>query len=360
LLLGYVCNTFLLIILLGFDYEFLHQNIFRVYPIIAYCVVSIWMVLGIKTLIKFIDKPPGVQLKTLPVMLSILIIGIMFFINIKINYRAEDVWAEKYAKTILDNLPNNAVIFTDGDLDLTIIGYLNKIQNYREDVAVYSHKGIVFSNRLFIPRKNTTSERAILIDDFLQSTTRPVYYTYGLPHTYGIVNYGLFKKVDMEFSADRQIAYANPDVVSYIKNIISYGEPDDPWEKMHYRLLLADYCNLSLMLMENTKQAYEKQELTEWVNIVCNTFHGYLRYAELLLSNQDSDIDKISKLLDKAQLLENQIVFKSEAGMFLYLKGMFNEKIGESSKAFDNYNESYRLWPHPDNPALTRLQNTAF
>ncbi|MGK0297548.1 MAG: hypothetical protein ACI9XC_001158, partial [Gammaproteobacteria bacterium] len=104
LLLGYVCNTFLLIILLGFDYELLHQNIFRVYPIIAYSVVSIWMVLGIKTLVKFIDKYPGLQLRTLPILLSILIIGIIFFINIKINYRAENDWAEKYAKTILDNL----------------------------------------------------------------------------------------------------------------------------------------------------------------------------------------------------------------------------------------------------------------
>jgi hypothetical protein len=360
LFLGYVCNTFLLIGLLGFDYEFLHQNIFRVYPIIAYSVVSIWMVLGIKTLMRFINTYLGVQLRILPAMLSILILGIIFFINIKINYRAEDDWAEKYAKTILDNLPKNAVIFTDGDLDLSIIGYLNKVQNYREDVTVYSHKGILFSNRLFIPRKNTTNERAILIDNFLQTTARPVYYTYGLPHQYGVINYGLFKQIDKGFSSDKQIAYAIPEVVSYIKNIISFGEPDDPWEKMHYRFLLADYCNLSLLLMENSKQEHEKQELIQWVNIVCNTFHGYLRYAELLLSKQNTDTDKISKLIDKAQLLRNQIVFKSEAGMFLYLKGELNAKTGKFSKAAKNYNESYRLWPHQNNPALTKLQYAVF
>jgi len=46
LVLGYVCNTFVLIGLLGFDYELFHRNIFRVYPLIAYCMLAIWMGLG--------------------------------------------------------------------------------------------------------------------------------------------------------------------------------------------------------------------------------------------------------------------------------------------------------------------------
>ena len=354
LLAGYIGNTFLLIILLGFDYELLHQNIFRVYPLIAYSLVAIWMGLGMRVLLQVGHKMTGRQIESLPVMTSILVIGLILIINIKLNYRAQDDWAEIYAKIILDNVPEYAVIFTDGDLDLTLLGYLNKVQKYRDDVVLYSHKGILFSNRLFTPRKNTAYERAERIDNFLQSTNRPVYYTYGLPHMYGTVNYGLFNRVDRELKRD--VVFATPEIVSFIKGLVVRGEPYDPWEKMHYRLLLADYCQLSLMLLEHSLEDNKNTELQEWVDIICNTYHGYLNYMEVLLADENPDVEKISGLIEKAQSLKNQIVMKSEAAKLLYLQGELNLLKGEIDEAINVYKESQRIWPHPDNPAINRMQ----
>ena len=47
LLLGFVGNTLLLVLILGFDYDIYHQSIFRVYPLIAYAIFSFWISIGL-------------------------------------------------------------------------------------------------------------------------------------------------------------------------------------------------------------------------------------------------------------------------------------------------------------------------
>ncbi|MDX1372654.1 MAG: DUF2723 domain-containing protein, partial [Nitrososphaeraceae archaeon] len=56
LLAGYLCNTILLIFLLDFDYDLIHRSVFRVYPLIAYLVVALWLALGVYKIIEIAVK----------------------------------------------------------------------------------------------------------------------------------------------------------------------------------------------------------------------------------------------------------------------------------------------------------------
>jgi len=358
LLLGYVCNTFLLIGLLGFDYELLHRNIFRVYPLIAYCVLSIWMGLGMYIMTGWLIRRWGRHFRgnVVKVGTCIVVVGMVLLLNMRTNYRAEDDWAEVYAKVVLNTLEPDSVLFTDGDLDMNPLGYFNRIEGVRTDITLYSNKGICFSNRFFFPRRDSHSVRKQKVNEFIIATKRPVYYTYGLPHNFGFESYGLYNRIDLSLRSDRQRSNAAPEIVEYIKKILVLGEPEDPWEIMHYRLLMTDYCRLSLNLLEHSEVSGGSENvLQDWVNRVCHLYHGYLEYAEHLLKYEKPDIEHVTILLEKAESMKDQIVIKSERARFEYLRGELFLYKHEKKAALRSFNESIKQWPHPDNPSAARL-----
>ena len=359
LVLGYVCNTFLLIGLLGFDYQLLHRNIFRVYPLIAYCVMSIWMALGMYLSLDWIIRKWGLNARSSVVAtgISVVVIVMLLLLNTGMNYRGKDDWAQVYAHAVLKTLERDAVLFTDGDLDLNPLGYFNRIEEIRPDISLYSNKGIAFNNRLFTPRRDSHYERNRKIDNFIQSSRRPVYYTYGLPHLYGVEDYGLYKRIDLAIGTDRQRANASPEIVGYYKKLLALGEPVDPWEIMHYRLLMTDYCRLSLRLLQHSdKTEISSVELQEWVNQVCDLYHGYLEYIQILLDADSIDMDFVDALFKKAEDKREQAVLKSEHAQFSYLRAEMYLKMDKKEDAIQSLQKSIKVWAHPDNPSYKKLQ----
>ena len=279
LVTGYICNTFVLIGLLGFDYELLHRNIFRVYPIITYCIMALWLGLGMYVLVDWLagkcrDRVGGRLLKAAA---AVLLIGTALALNVSVNYRATDNWAETYAHAVLDNIEKNAILFTDGDLDMSPLGYFNKVEQLRPDVTLYNHKGVGFSNRLFFPLRNSLNERRQNIRTFIEGQTRPVYYTYGLPHDYQVIKYGLYQKINTDPEAKLEKSVATYEIVDYFKQLLVAGEPADAWESMHFKLLTTDYCALSLNLLRDVENSGSADAaLTDWIKVICNGYHGLL------------------------------------------------------------------------------------
>lgn len=356
LTLGYIGNTFVLIALLGFDYDFFHQNIFRVYPLVAYCICGIWLALGLKESLDWLSarSPAVLRRKLLQGMVAMLVVGTTFMVNLPENYRAMDTWIEDYARIILASLEENAVLFTSGDTDVWTIGYMHHVLRLRPDITLYSSKGNVYSNSLYRQYSLSMQEIEQVIRQFVQSINAPVYYTNSLAGNFGVIDFGLYKKINKYADQDYRQAVMLPGIRQYIETLLTRGEPVDHWEKMHYRMLLAEYCHLSIMLLNNTEDKLYIQDLQSWVNKVCDTYNGYLTYAELLLTEETPDLAKVSSLLIKADSLKYQKVLKAESAKYYYLNAELNVKQGESAKAIANFEHSYKQWSHPDNPALKR------
>lgn len=357
--LGYLGSTLMLVLLLDFDFDLLHRNIFRVYPLIPYAVLSVWLVLGVYTVIDTILKNNEKILLTkyFKTGVIVIIITIVFLQNLDDNYRANDTWAEEYARVVLGNLEPNSVIFTSGDMDQNSLGYLNLVMKYRQDVTLYHEKGLLFPNRLFYPGKNTNDQRRKLINEFIQNEKRPVYYTYGLPHDYDVIDFGLYRQIIPNKSENIDKVIAISDITRFFQKILFAGEPHDPWEAMHYRVLVTEYCQLSLKILEYANQdESEKQKVNNWVNTICNNYHGKLEQAEVLLKHKQPDWPLVNKLLNEAETLKEQSIFKADLAKIDYLRGEISQRTGNLDNAIGSYRRSMEIWPHPGNPAKMRLK----
>jgi len=150
---------------------------------------------------------------------------------------------------------------------------------------------------------------------------------------------------------------AIPEIVEYYKHILASGEPKDPWEIMHYRLLVVDFCNLSLGLLEHSAETGEtKVELQDWVNKVCHLYHGYMEYIEVLLNQDNPDMERIESLFNRAEDVQDQVVLKSESAKLKHLRGSMLLKMNKRQEAVWSFQESVNKWSHPDNPSFKQLR----
>jgi hypothetical protein len=155
LLLGAIGVSFLLIFLLDREYALLGILVFRVYPIPAYGVLAILLAFALYRIRKWIDCHPRIALKsTLGSAIAALVIALPFIAHVGNNHRANYSWAERYAKTALDELPMGAQLLLRSDVEAFVIGYVNLIQGYRDDVTVYATGGRVFRKTGWLPEKS--------------------------------------------------------------------------------------------------------------------------------------------------------------------------------------------------------------
>jgi len=353
LLLGYVCNTFLLIGLLGFDYELLHRNIFRVYPLIAYCVLSIWMGLGMYIMTGWLIRRWGRHFRgnVVKVGTCIVVVGMVLLLNMRTNYRAEDDWAEVYAKTILGSLASGAILFASGDNIVATVGYLNLIRNFRSDVTLYQTHGLIFSNRLYRPDKNTEEERVKRIDEFINSNQQTIYYTENFPHQYGNEMYGLYKRVSKKHLPGSLHFVANPDLMNNYQTMIAHSEPVDAWEKMSYDRLHQDYCQLVAGLTEFNKKPEKQKILQEILVQHCHSYHGYLGLIRQMLLKENFDWRLIETFIEYASAIRYQAITKEEDAQLDNYRAIMLIRRNRHDEAIQSLKHSIQIWAHPENKA---------
>lgn len=313
LVLGYLGNTFILIGLLGLDYDYLSQSNFRPCPLVAYAVCSIWLALGLKVSVEWMlnQSKSLVRPELLRKATGTLVIILPLMVNAADNYRATDVWAEDYAKLVLDSLEHGAILFTHGDTDVWTIGYIHHVLGYRPDVTLYCSKGIVFSNRLFKPYTIRQADAEAELAKFVNTTSSPVYSIAGFSHNYGETDFGIFTRIDKQYSKERQRAIVLPGIRQYFEKLLHTGEPIDNWEKIHYRVLVAVNC-LQSVRMYNTALLHNViSDSGDWAARICNNFQAKMQYAGYLLNLDSADM-RLPGLLAEAERLKHQAIARSE------------------------------------------------
>jgi hypothetical protein len=311
LTLGYTTNTFILIALLGLDYDYINQSNFRATPLVAYAICGVWLALGLKRTHEWIATIPGQLIRpaVLQKATGLLVIALPLMANTGDNFRAHDTWAEDYARVVLESLDKDAILFTAGDTSVWTIGYVHHVLGVRPDVTVYNMKGVVFSNRLYKPYTLTYKQVEKKVEQFLLSTPRPVYFTSDVVGNYGETDFGIFKQINKNSGKDSQQAVVLPMVRQYFTTLLARGEPVDNWERMHYRILTAQNCLQSIRIAQAGSGTNDQ---TGWIERICNNFQGKMLHIAYLLQ-QDFGINQLSGLIDEAENLKYQAIAKSES-----------------------------------------------
>lgn len=357
LLLCYLGNSLLLILLLGFDYDLLHQNIFRVYPLLSYAIYIIWIVTGMKFLLDRLSSGPGRKQGLLKAGVSAILLVSILPVSVQANYRANDRWSIDYARAVLDSLDQDAILFTYGDLDQGALVYQNLVKNYRRDVDIYSSKGVLLANRLFSPMHHDRRHINQVIHEFIAQSDRPIYYTYGLPHDFNITDFGIVRRITQHEQPGADKAVLDENSLDYLDYLLNHGLPDDPWKSMHYKLLLNDFCRLLLII--NMSQVGKGETSVSEVNAieqVCSLFPGKLEHIEALLNNNSNDLEKLEELISEAEALLHQSVLKADNARLEYYRGLYFQMKNDVEAASNSFRKSVAIWDHPDNPARSMIR----
>jgi hypothetical protein len=359
LILGYLGSSIFLILLLGFDYDQLHRIIFRVYPVISYVIASLWLGIGLLAAYRFLLLVPSVKTGNVYILiiLCVLITGTTFASNAPANYRANDRWAERYATIILDSLPANSLLFLNSDVNVGPVGYMNLIAGYRNDIELYSVKGQVFSNRIYQPFKVTYQDVKKRFEQFIRTSTKPVYYTGKLVQDYGAEYYGLYFRVLEDRPKNYIRVIASPEILSYLDYVQKGGLPQDPWEIIHYTTIMSDGCRVLTLIQEysDRMEDIKTEKLAELRDTMCNNLMGIYIRVDSMLEKEHPDFLMIRKLLDQAEDHLGESRLKAETAYLDYYRGLLFLHQSRKDIGVHHLQQSIRTWNHPDNPAYEEL-----
>jgi hypothetical protein len=243
----YLATSFILLMLVGFNYSSLQRAIFMPFPLIAYSALSIWYAVGIRTIMARVGKKSWQA----SMVVTIFAVSIVFMANYFRSDRSGAHLADAYARTVLGSLPPDAILFVHGDNEVGSIGYMNRVEGVRPDVELRNHEDLVFSNRIG-SAYDVDAVRITRLVEFLETTQRPVFATSAIIRP--MTNYGLVKRLNKGGASDTRI---NPKIDFFLSYLLDQYEQDllqDDHEKHFLFALLGRFGNQYAMYVRADSQ----------------------------------------------------------------------------------------------------------
>jgi transmembrane protein TMEM260 (protein O-mannosyltransferase) len=347
LVAGGLGSSLVLWAMLGFDYEPLMQSVIRRYPLIAYGVLSIWLVLGLEAVMSHARRGT----RTLRIAASVALVAVVFLSHRAANVRKDDTWARDYATAVLQSLERDAILFVHGDDDAFPIGYVHEVEGVRPDVTLYNDEGLVFRNRLF---RFDAPDKASRLSAFVRDSHRPIYYTAGSSaHEFSVEDGGLYEKVRKDVPG-RVWVFALGETSRAFLDRMERTSLSDPWA-LHQRdglrrrfmgvLAYFKYYEPQLFLAKGFSADYER---------LAGTSHGSLGRLTFAVLEKADPSEFFSWVDDATRRLE-RTGSKSERAWPPYMKGTLQLRLKQDAEALASLDEALRIYPSHKNPAALAL-----
>ncbi len=296
----YLGTTYLLVVLLNFDFEFFYTAIFKPYPVIAYLAVAFCFAAGIERIIEAVNTLSSQEILKRTVF--VISIGLVFVSNFSINNRRGDTFVEHYGKQVLESLPQNSVLFVYGDFEAALFGYLQLVEGLRPDVELREWESLVFSNRLTSPFASD-AEKNEAQTVFIESSSREDYSIQDRLES--ATDLGLYFRFSRNGWRGYEVSEKTNQFLVYLLELYENELITDPHERYHaYHLLIRlsrTYFNYALQSEAN------KQEVTSQVVALQATFPGRLVTLETMLQQSLVTPENRNALLKIARQAKSDI-----------------------------------------------------
>jgi len=348
LALSFAGGSLVLLLLLQRDFGFIEQAVFKVYPLLPYGVMALWLGLGIKEVERWLTARSIVFADAAAIAIGAAVVVASVVAHGKGNWRAGYTWARDYAETVLSAVENNAIIITTADSDIGPIGYLNRVEHRRPDVEIYNDKGLVFSNRLFRPPASDRA-RVSAFRRLIQGTDRPVYVTGELALGYPMEDYGLFKKV---MRTGEPSVTLDPRVLERCRAVEQEPVPLDMWTVDHMNVLLVD-CGRLLGPLVHLSRTPAPRPCQDALAAVSRHLYGKIGLLEGLAERGNPD--DLLRWVEEAEHLLDPTTAKHATGRLLFIRGFVENRRGSTSDAVQSFRRSVQAFPDPRNGAVLGL-----
>jgi hypothetical protein len=143
---AFCSSSFLLLLAWRWEFNTLTANVYSVYHLIPYGVAALWIGQGFS---HFAEMRPGWWA---PVTAAVLVV-LTVTENYPINNLHGDLFANDFARVVLESLPSKSVLILSGDTDAGPIEYAQLIDGIRPDVVALTQFGAVFPERMYDTRE---------------------------------------------------------------------------------------------------------------------------------------------------------------------------------------------------------------
>ncbi len=343
----FVTNSLLLIALLGFENSPLYHSVFRVYPLTAFAVASFWLALACSELIGRIE-PIAKRTK----LLATLVVIVILSANFNKNFRHDYVWTDAFAAAYLSTIPQNGILFADGDIESAVLGYQILVEEQRPDIQLMSSEGRIFNSRLFNPLQTLPEIAQGRVDRFLAETQSPLYYTGSfIDHPYGIKKHWLTYEIDKSSIDSRLFLTDITPLLAYLDFILRHPVSNDQWTEFHRSLLLKN------VVPHLTQHIYLRPHNTEFyreiLKRVISNYSAKLMWAiELVERYPDGEPPLfISQLLQELVDNSHEAITAQEGSTAHLITGIHFHRRGQLEEAQEMFKRSTERWPSKANPA---------
>jgi hypothetical protein len=346
-LLNYLGCTFLLTLMLGFEFDRNGQAIFMPYPITAYGSLAIWLGYG---LLAISSLHRLMAAKVTQCALGLFVVLTIAFTNLPFNNRSEDSWVEDYFTLLLGSLPEEAVLFINGDLLSFPIGYLHYVKELRPDISVYNWNSLTFPNRL-TPAAASKSKREQTLTQFIETSNRPIFTIetkFSPVSSYGL--YDQFQPPGMDN------AYLLPEAEAFLDTLSDMYDEGRIFRQQELELAEFIFASFTKLYIR-----YQKQELTtlnteqrKRFNRLLGTFSGKMMLIEDELGRTDRTPNKplLKEVATAAGLqMPTHIIKKQQARYFYYSARILLLEPPEAEEALRQLEQSINLFPATANLA---------
>ena len=351
LTLAFLMSSAVLLLLLGFDYSAMTKHIFHVYPLPAYAIVALWTGLGFAWLTsRYALRGARAAAAGAALLVLILVVGA------RTNLLTRHDWGAHYAQTILRVLPQNAVVFGQGEADLGPMAYFHMIENWRPDITLYQSKGLVLGNRLFHPLRTDEKVAQRTVREMIERQTDPVVFTLDAYSGNAQLDRWLYIEVDKSSTDPQQVSVDIPaEAVRFFEESIAGVDEPNAWIayfqgelRRRYAILLARSLPRDRPPDERTRRHFD---------LLAKDFSGALGLAEgMVLNKEGYSVGTVGGLLDAARDAMPSDAGKTHVARFFYVRGAVRATMGDRSGAIQDLETAVSVWPREENKAIEQLE----
>jgi len=346
-LLNYLGCTFVLTLVLGFEFDRNGQSIFMPYPITAYGSLAIWLGYG---LLAISSLHHSMASKVTQVALGLFVVLTIALTNLPSNNRSEDSWVEDYFTLLLGSLPEEAVLFIDGDLLSFPVGYLHYVKGLRPDISVYNWNSLTFPNRL-TPLGTSKSKRERTLTQFIEKSNRPIFTieTRFLP----VSSYGLYDQIQL---GGMDNAYLLPEAEAFLVRLSDMYDQGRIFRQQELELAEFIFARFTKLYIRFQKQKLTVLNMEQRIifNRLLGTFPGKMMLIEDELNRTDSTPNR-AMLREAATAAELQmpthIAKEQQARYFYYSARILLLDPPKTEDALRQLEQSINRFPAIANPA---------
>jgi hypothetical protein len=345
---AFLTPTFVLLLLLNFDYDLVTKHVFHVYPLPAYAVVALWMGLGLVWLRqRYGLRPPQ------SVAACVAALALVAGVGARANVTSED-WGVRYAQTVLRLLPKDAVLFVRGDVDLAPIAYFYLVENQRPDIELYHSAARVLGNRLFHPLRTNYDDAQKIIAKFIDSKDVPIVFTLEYYTGYAHRDHWIYVEVDKSSRDGSKLTIDIPEEATrFFEESVATSHDSNPWIEFHQDEMRRRY---GVLFGRGLPRGELDQRARKHLALLSEDFYGVLGLAEGLIVNPKGySAGVVSDLIERAGHMMPSDAPKAHKAKYFFLRGAVRLDLGDKAGALGDFETALDVWPKTGNEAVLPL-----